>query len=134
MPTVQKIRTNQIQSNTITKDLLNSNVAGLGVMLDATSNSITVKAAANSGIVVGGSGVYIDYYKDTPTGTADGTNVTFTLSYTPVSGSEMVYLNGLLQESGGGNDYTISTKTVTFVAPPYNGDKVRAAYIVASRT
>ncbi len=48
-------------------------------------------------------------------------NVTFTLANSPLSGQEHVYLNGVLQDEGGANDYTISGATITFnTAPPTN--------------
>jgi hypothetical protein len=130
---VQKIRTSQIQAATITKDLINPNVAGTGVSQDL-DGSLKVKVASNSGVFVDSTGIYIDYYKDNPTGAVDGTNAVYTLSFTPVANSEMIFTNGILQEAGAGNDYTISSKTVTFANPPYSGDKIRAAYLVASRT
>lgn len=69
--------------------------------------------------------------RETPTGTVNGTNATFTLANTPVSGSEHVFVNGILQNVGAGNDYTISGATITFLtgAIPQTGDIVRVSYI-----
>jgi len=69
--------------------------------------------------------------RETPTGTVNGSNVTFTLAATPVSGTEQVFVNGVLQDSGSGNDYTISSATITFLtgAIPQSGDKVRVSYV-----
>lgn len=66
--------------------------------------------------------------KETPSGSVNGSNVTFTLANTPVSGSEHVHLNGLLQEQGSGNDYTISGATITYLSAPLTGDKIRVSY------
>jgi hypothetical protein len=66
--------------------------------------------------------------KETPSGSINGSNTTFTLANTPTTGSEHVYLNGLLQESGSGNDYTISTNTITMLIAPISGDKIRVSY------
>lgn len=66
--------------------------------------------------------------RETPSGAVNGSNVTYTLANTPVSGSEHVYLNGLLQEPGAGNDYTISTLTITYLTAPATGDKIRVSY------
>jgi hypothetical protein len=129
---LNKVRSGQIQPLSITKELINVNVAGTGLK-QGEDGSLQVFVKANSGIVTDGTSVYIDYYKDIPSGAADGTNVTFTLTNTPVTNYEQVFLNGILQESGIGNDYTIATKTVTFGLAPRSGDKVRANYIVASR-
>ena len=67
--------------------------------------------------------------RETPSGSVNGTNTSFTLANTPVSGSESVFLNGLLLEPGAGNDYTISTSTITFLTAPSTGDKVRVSYL-----
>jgi hypothetical protein len=66
--------------------------------------------------------------KETPSGSINGSNTTFTLANTPTTGSEHVYLNGILQESGAGNDYTISTNTITYLTAPISGDKIRVSY------
>lgn len=65
---------------------------------------------------------------ETPSGTVNSSNVTFTLANTPVAFIH-VYLDGLLQEPGGGNDYTISGTTITFVSAPLTGSKVRVSYV-----
>ncbi len=65
--------------------------------------------------------------RETPTGTINGSNTAFTLAHTPVSGTEEVYKNGLLQDAGG-NDYSISTVTITFTAAPVSGDTIRVTY------
>lgn len=66
--------------------------------------------------------------KETPSGSINGSNTSFTLANTPVAGSEHVFLNGLLQESGGGNDYTISGTTITMATAPLSGEKIRVSY------
>jgi len=66
--------------------------------------------------------------KEIPSGSINGSNTTFVLANTPVSGSEHIYLNGLLQELGGGNDYTISGGNITFVVAPLTGEKIRVSY------
>jgi len=66
--------------------------------------------------------------KEIPTGNINGVNSSFTLSYTPIEGSEHIYLNGLLQESGVGNDYIISDSNITFLTPPEEGFKIRCTY------
>lgn len=66
--------------------------------------------------------------KEVPSGSINGSNTAFTLANTPVAGSEHGYLNGLLMESGSGNDYTISGATVTMLTAPLTGDKLRFSY------
>ena len=67
--------------------------------------------------------------RETPTGSVNGTNTSFTLAFTPASGTESVFFNGILQEPGSGNDYTISTNSITFLFTPVAGDKIRVSYI-----
>lgn len=66
--------------------------------------------------------------KEIPSGSINSSNTTFTLANTPTAGSEHVYLNGVLQESGSGNDYTISGATITFLTAPLTGEKIRVSY------
>ncbi len=66
--------------------------------------------------------------REVPAGTKNGSNCEFTLANTPVSGSEMVFLNGLLQNAGSGNDYTISTNTITFEVAPVATDVILVVY------
>ena len=65
--------------------------------------------------------------RETPSGTINGSNQTFTLAHTPVSGTEMVFLNGQLLDAGGA-DYSISTLTITMTIAPVSGDVIRVTY------
>jgi hypothetical protein len=68
---------------------------------------------------------------ETPSGTVNGSNVTFTLANAPSPAASLqLFVNGLLQESGSGNDYTLSSATITFLtgAIPVTGDKIRGYY------
>ncbi len=67
--------------------------------------------------------------RETPAGSINGSNTAFTLANTPTAGTEHLYLNGLLLEPGGGNDYTISGATITMAAAPVSGDKLRCSYL-----
>lgn len=66
--------------------------------------------------------------KEIPSGSINGSNTIFILAYIPVTGSEHLYLNGILQESGAGNDYTISSNSVTLLTAPLTGEKLRVTY------
>ena len=66
--------------------------------------------------------------RETPTGAINGTNTTFTLANTPIANTEQVFLNGILQEPGAGNDYTISGATITYLTAPATGDRLRVNY------
>lgn len=65
--------------------------------------------------------------REIPTGSLDGSNITFTLANTPIANSEEVYLNGLLQDARG-IDYSISGAVVTFLIPPLSGDRLLVTY------
>lgn len=65
--------------------------------------------------------------RETPSGTINGSNTNFTLANTPISGTEMVFLNGLLQKSGGA-DYSISSSTITFTVAPVTNDVILVTY------
>ena len=66
--------------------------------------------------------------KEIPSGSINGSNTAFTLANTPVAGSEHVFLNGVFQESGAGNDYTISGTAITMLSAPLTGEKIRVSY------
>lgn len=67
--------------------------------------------------------------KETPAGSINGTNNVFVLARVPVDNSEHVYLNGLLQDSDYGADYTMDGNTITFVQAPFQGSKIRCTYM-----
>src|SRR4029077_6525630 len=100
--------------------------AGIGVNIDSATMQI-------SGNLVGvKSGVYLAaaniVTRETPTGTMNGANATFTLANIPTAGTEEVFLNGLLQEPGAGNDYPISGGTITMLSAPQSTDRLRVNY------
>ena len=67
--------------------------------------------------------------RETPTGAVNGANTAYTIANTPIAGTEHVFLNGILQEPGAGNDYTISGTAITYLTAPVTGDKIRVSYI-----
>jgi hypothetical protein len=67
--------------------------------------------------------------RDTPANAINGTNPTFNLTFTPTAGTEQVYRNGVSQEPGAGNDYTISGSTITYNTPPPTGGKITVSYL-----
>lgn len=69
---------------------------------------------------------YVD--DETPAGTMNGVNTTFTLARTPVTGSVKLWWNGVRQVPG--THYTISGTTITFLAgyEPDTGDTLNADY------
>lgn len=69
---------------------------------------------------------------ETPSGDVDSVNDTFTLDNIPIPSTLNVYLNGLFQLQGSGDDYTISGNTVVFVKPPRTGSIIIVTYIFNS--
>jgi hypothetical protein len=63
---------------------------------------------------------------ETPAGAMNASNVTFTLSFTPVAWSEEVYLNWVRNYQT--TDYTISGATITYLVAPLATDIIRANY------
>jgi hypothetical protein len=90
----------------------------------------SIKLVSDGGIENTDSGLQLTVeFNETPTGTIDGSNAAFTLAHTPVSGTLMLYVNGILMLETG--DFNISGSTVTFVsaAKPETGDWIRATYL-----
>jgi hypothetical protein len=97
-------------------------VAGINVTFDDSVAGIrtinaTAGAPAGSTLVV----------REIPTGTINGVNAVFTLTNTPIIGSEQVFLNGLLQDARG-MDYSISGAVITYLIPPLVGDRILVTY------
>lgn len=67
---------------------------------------------------------------ETPSGTVNSSNTSFTLANTPIAGTVEVYLDGILMFPGSGNDYQISGTTITFESGqvPQTGSRVTCHY------
>jgi hypothetical protein len=96
--------------------------AGTGISVSGQQisvNAATILAVAN----------YI--VRDAPTGNYNHINKDYVLANVPVAGTEMVFLNGILQNVGGSNDYTIvpATKTITMIDAPKSGDLILVTYL-----
>lgn len=116
------IRNAQIQEGTITyKHFDATNTPSGSYIIKWTSDEDKFEWIPNGGITV----------NEAPSGSINGVNKTFTLSQTPIEGTEQVYLNGLLQEPGSSNDYTISGNTITFVDAPETDDILLVTYVTA---
>ena len=72
----------------------------------------------------GGGGSWI---RETPVGTINGSNVTFTITNNVVSGSETLYLGGIGLTPT--TDYSISGRTITYVVAPDTGNTHSIKYI-----
>lgn len=72
-------------------------------------------------------------FEEIPAGTINGSNATFTLTRTPVVGSDTVHLNGVQQLrvsscSAGTESYTIVGAIITHCLPPQTGDSLVVNY------
>jgi hypothetical protein len=67
--------------------------------------------------------IYVD--KEIPQGIINGINTIFTINYLPITNSEHIFLNGLLQDN---DDYLMSGNTISFLEPPYPNSKIKCSY------
>ena len=116
-------------------DLVSANIdTNAGLKFDASSPKKIQVALDGTSLTVSAAGLKVNAGKiitrETPAGTLNGVNTIFTVASTPIVGSEEVFLNGLLQEPGAGNDYTISGATITYLAAPVSTDRLRVNYRV----
>jgi hypothetical protein len=70
----------------------------------------------------------VEKHKEIPDGLSDGYNFIFDLQYTPIEGTEYVFVNGLLQKSGDNDDYIMYKNSIYFIEPPYEGSIVACSY------
>lgn len=66
--------------------------------------------------------------REIPVGLLNGVNDTFVLASAARAGTENVYVNGILQDPGAGNDYTIAGDTITMLYMLEATDKLRVSY------
>lgn len=58
----------------------------------------------------------------------NGVRLNFTLSQAPLGSSELVYVNGMLQQVGADFDYTLSSNTLSMNIAPNSSDRLRVVY------
>lgn len=141
---------NNVQISVASGGLLTSTSSGVGITNSTTSAQLIVSNASNQATWVSASGdvtvnssgtftvnntagtgflKYGNYVaNETPGGSVNGTNISFTLANAPQVNSLELFLNGQLLEPGSGNDYTISGAAITMLFAPLSGDKLRAYY------
>ncbi|MBA3830090.1 MAG: hypothetical protein H0X33_14205 [Taibaiella sp.] len=103
------------------KLFLNTNATG-SVTLGSTALAYTLINAA-SGYTTSN---FVE--SEVPSGAINGSNTAFTLANTPTAGSVKIYLNGLRQNAGAGNDYTIVGNAITYLTAPLAGDIILIDY------
>jgi hypothetical protein len=75
-----------------------------------------------------------DVVREIPDGEINDINYIYTLQGIPLSNSEQVYLNGVLQKRGTVGDYTVVEKRLYFVEPPMVGSTITCTYSTSSNT
>jgi len=70
------------------------------------------------------------FVQETPSGTIDGSNTTFTIAQTPLEDDAvLVMVNGLMKKRGASDDYTLSGTTITFNEAPAVASSIMVYYI-----
>lgn len=120
--------TTTVTGNTTSLNTINGTVGGLNTTVTSLTNTINgLSSTVNSLSASGSNAVFVD--AETPTGTLNGSNGSFTLSHTPAPVTSLsLYRNGLIQATG--IDFTISGSAITFLtaSTPRAGDVVLAYY------
>lgn len=105
-------------------------VTGPGVSVNndvVVFNGTTGQIIKDSGVALSSVNTTTQVTNQTPTGTVNGVNATFTLANTPILGTEMIFLNGLLQIPT--TDYTMAGSVITMIPAPVTGGVIRATYL-----
>lgn len=108
-------------SNALTLATVNTNIGSF------TNGSFTVNG---KGLITAASnGTAAAQNQGSPTGSINGSNTSFTLSPTPAASANVnCFLNGLQQRQGAGNDYTISSATITYLTAPATGSTLNCLW------
>jgi hypothetical protein len=89
-----------------------------------------------NGVPIGGSGSALTsadlIIGETPSGLVNGSNATYTTANNFVAGTVEVFVNGVRQKEGAGNDYTTTgLTTINMLTSPQTGDQILVNYIKA---
>jgi hypothetical protein len=126
----------EILGNVLTETYIfvgnSSNVAtSVALSADATISNAGALTIASSAVTFAKTNeIVLEKVNETP----NGTIVIFSVDNALVSGSEMVFVNGVVQQKGSGNDYTVTKTTIpaeiTFEAgnAPPTGSEVLVTY------
>lgn len=91
--------------------------SGAGISSSLSGNRVTVTVSAGAGLNFA--------FNETPTGTINGSNTSFTLAHTPSPATSLILtINGQVMTPT--EDYTISGNTITMIVAPETGDIFRA--------
>jgi hypothetical protein len=87
--------------------------------IDNTTTPPTIRVTGS-----GGTANFVT--NEVPSGSVNGSNVTFTLANNPIAGSQQLYLDGLRLTPT--VDYTIVNGTITMLIAPLTGSRLLADY------
>lgn len=103
------------------------NAGSLGrVIFNTASGDVKVCDGSSFVLVPSGSTLGFTFTNEVPVGLIDNSNDTFTLSQTPISGSFVLYKNGLRLRPT--TDYSLAGSTITMVVPPNFGETLDSDY------
>ena len=129
--------TNNLSTLTSTVNGQGTSISGLSTTVGGLNTSVTnlsgslsaLTTVVNTLSAAGSTAMFVD--AETPSGTIDGVNTTFTLANPPAPTTSLtLFRNGLMQRAG--IDFTLSGTSITFVSGnvPRSGDMMRAYYRV----
>lgn len=95
----------------------------------ATVGTNTTQIATTAFVLANAGGLSASnfVFSEVPSGTVNGSNVTFTIANTATSGTLRIFNNGLRLKAT--TDYSLSGTTITFVSAPLTGDLLLADYL-----
>ena len=124
---LQEVKNNGLTIDNVVLYLQNNKVLQIDDIIDLREELDKLKKSKSVfGGIMGGSprNDFID--DETPTGEINGVSTVFTLNLTPNPTSLKVYRGGARQKVG--EDYTFSSKTITFTIPPVVGEIITCDY------
>lgn len=97
--------------------------AGTGILITDTGaqGELIISVSSSLGSTIA--------WMETPSGSADGTNIYYGLQHTPYPATAlMFYVNGILQLQGANNDYTLTGSNINLNYIPRSGSNILATY------
>ena len=127
--TVAKVNGTSVPTNSAADQIINTTASATGQWTSIPNCTGALQYATSTHTFSCGSvltGTFSD--AETPSGTINGSNTSFTLAHTPSPAAGLqLYKNGQ-QLIAGGADYTLATATITMTSAPATGDVLIAFY------
>jgi len=118
---------NLATSNSSRFNSIDSYLRQIGTLVDDLHRKVLSLSVAGINVQTGA----IAVYNEIPGGAIDGSNNVFSLAFAPnPTTSLMLFRDGLIMSPGAGNDYVLSSATITLDASnaPQSGSNLRAFY------